>query len=166
MAEPLELREPRAGGAALEGADPASRGARAASTVEALVEGPMQQRLMWFQWRWRWCILTRQELRVYVDHEASVIHPDRPLERYSAGALEVAQDLHCHSTLVCTDAISGERLLLLRPGPHAHLEELVASRLWQHAFRAVRMRCRSGPKGAGRAACPPFGGAPRVAVLN
>jgi len=146
-AEQPELRELRAGGAMFEGADLAGRGARAASTAEALVEGPMQQRFMWFLWRWRWCLLTRQELRIYADRRASIIHPDRPLERYSAGALDVTQDLHCHSTLVCMDAVSGEPLLLLRPGPHAHLEELVASRLWQHAFSAARMRYRSGQRG-------------------
>lgn len=106
---------------------------------EVLIEGSLQQRvLLWF-WRSRWCVLDRQEFRIYRDEEASLIMPESPLERYSAHLIGVAPDAHTPSVLLVRSAGSarGELILHLRTGMGLRWEEQAASALWCWAFSSV-----------------------------
>mmetsp|Transcript_110861 Transcript_110861/g.357703 ORF Transcript_110861/g.357703 Transcript_110861/m.357703 type:complete len:418 (+) Transcript_110861:79-1332(+) len=118
---------------------------------EVLVEGPLQQRVLFFLWRWRWCVLTCQELRIYVDEEASLLTPERPIERHPASKISAAPDLHFPSVLVCTDQGSGEPFTYLRTGPGLRWEEVAAASLWLRAFASSSRRergSRPAPRGA------------------
>jgi len=101
---------------------------------EVLIEGPLQQRLLLVFWRWRWCVLDRRELRVYRDEEASLLLPEKPLERHSVVTLSVGPDLHFPSVLICANARTGEPVMFLRAGPGLRWEEVAASTLWLSAF--------------------------------
>lgn len=102
--------------------------------AEVLIEGPLQQRLLLVFWRWRWCVLDRRELRVYRDEEASLLLPEKPLERHSVVTLSVGPDLHFPSVLICANARTGEPVMFLRAGPGLRWEEVAASTLWLSAF--------------------------------
>lgn len=105
---------------------------------EVLVEGPLQQRALLFFWRWRWCVLTCEELRIYVDEESSLLMPERPVERHPASKLSAAPDLHFPTVLVCTSPNgTGEPLMYLRTGPGLRWEELAAASLWLRAFASL-----------------------------
>mmetsp|Transcript_92985 Transcript_92985/g.240245 ORF Transcript_92985/g.240245 Transcript_92985/m.240245 type:complete len:339 (-) Transcript_92985:325-1341(-) len=108
--------------------------------TEVLIEGPLQQRALLVFWRWRWCVLDRHELRVYPNEEASLLMPEKPLERHSVGALNVAPDLHLPSVLVVAGAAGGDPLLFLRTGPGLRWEELASSTLWLRAFASASKR--------------------------
>jgi len=124
---------------------------------EVLVEGPLQQRVLFFLWRWRWCVLTCQELRIYVDEEASLLTPERPIERHPASKISAAPDLHFPSVLVCTDQGSGEPFTYLRTGPGLRWEEVAAASLWLRAFASSSRRergSRPAPRGASTVSAP------------
>mmetsp|Transcript_82813 Transcript_82813/g.208553 ORF Transcript_82813/g.208553 Transcript_82813/m.208553 type:complete len:398 (+) Transcript_82813:88-1281(+) len=105
---------------------------------EVLVEGPMQQRALLFFWRWRWCVLTHEDLRIYMDEQSSLLMPERPLERHPASKLGAAPDLHFPTVLVCTSLHgTGEPLMYLRTGPGLRWEELAAASLWLRAFASL-----------------------------
>jgi len=105
-----------------------------ADDVEVLVEGPLQQRAFLVFWRWRWCVLDRQELRIYSNEEASLMNPFQPLERIKVGTFCVAPDLHFASMLLCSRVPTGDTFMFLRTGPGIRWEEVVASSLWLRAF--------------------------------
>lgn len=121
-----------------------------ADESEVLVEGPLQERRLLFLWSWRYCVLDRQELRVYANEEASLMVPDKPLERYSAATLRVKPDLHFPSVLICRCAPTGETVTQLRTGPGLRWEELAASTLWLGAFASAAPRRPSQPDDADR----------------
>lgn len=104
---------------------------------EVLIEGPLQQRAFLVLWRQRWCVLHRQEFRVYRDEEASLLAPEKPLEQHLVANICVASDLHFPSLLVCQNVTTGEPLLFLRTGPGLRWEEVAASSLWLRAFAAA-----------------------------
>jgi len=105
---------------------------------EVLLEGPLQQRALLFFWRWRWCVLSHEELRIYVDEEASLLMPERPVERHPARKLSAAPDLHFPTVLVCANMDgTGEPLMYLRTGPGVRWEELAAASLWLRAFASL-----------------------------
>mmetsp|Transcript_27816 Transcript_27816/g.58869 ORF Transcript_27816/g.58869 Transcript_27816/m.58869 type:complete len:266 (-) Transcript_27816:42-839(-) len=108
---------------------------------EVLVEGQLQQRWLKFLWRWRWCVLDRRELRIYGNEEASLLMPEKPLERYSVASLSVGSDLHFPSILIGVSVIGGEPLITLRTGPGLRWEELAASILWLRAFESAARQC-------------------------
>lgn len=104
---------------------------------EVLVEGPLQQQFLHFFWRPRWCVLDRQELRLYQNEQAALEMPNKPLESHSVSTLNVAQDLHVPSVLLCTDVSDEELSMSLRTGPGSRWEEQVASILWLRAFASA-----------------------------
>jgi len=108
-----------------------------ADESEVLVEGPLQERRLLFLWSWRYCVLDRQELRVYANEEASLMVPNKPLERYRAATLRVKPDLHFPSVLICRFTPTGETVTQLRTGPGLRWEELAASTLWLGAFASA-----------------------------
>lgn len=137
------------------GAESTPRGTRDVEDCEILIEGPLQQRALLFFWRWRWCVLDREELRVYVDENASLLMPERPIERHPVAKLaklRAASDLHFPSMIVCKNIDSGEPLMYLRTGPGVRWEELASASLWLRAFTSaahgavVRL---PGPPGSG-----------------
>lgn len=103
--------------------------------TEVLCEGPLEQRSFFLFWTQRWCIIDRREFRIYAHEEASLLAPERPLERYSVLNISMAPDLHAQSVLVVV-GISGEPLVFLRTGAGLRREELVSSSLWLAAFAA------------------------------
>lgn len=104
---------------------------------EVLVEGPLQERHLLLFWRWRWCVLDRQELRVYWDEEASLLTPERPVARHKVLSLTVAPDLHFPSVLICANTDTSEQVMFLRAGPGTRWEEVAATTLWLRAFAAA-----------------------------
>lgn len=116
---------------------------------EVLIEGPLQQRHLLLFWRWRWCVLDRRELRVYANEQASLLMPEKPLERRSVAAFTVGPDMNFPSVLVCTDTRTGEPLSFLRAGPGLRWEEVASSTLWLGAFAAAG-RAASRQRGSSR----------------
>jgi len=114
-----------------------SGGGAESDDCEVLIEGPLQQRHLLVFWRWRWCVLDRRELRVYWNEEASLLMPEKPLERRSVASLTVGPDLNFPSVLICADSRTREPLSFLRAGPGLRWEEVAASTLWLGAFAAV-----------------------------
>mmetsp|Transcript_71256 Transcript_71256/g.159532 ORF Transcript_71256/g.159532 Transcript_71256/m.159532 type:complete len:344 (+) Transcript_71256:43-1074(+) len=104
---------------------------------EVLIEGPLQQRHLLVFWRWRWCVLDRRELRIYRNEEASLLMPEKPLERRIVASMTVGPDLNFPSVLICADSRTGEPMSFLRAGPGLRWEEVAASTLWLGAFTAV-----------------------------
>jgi len=115
---------------------------------EVLIEGPLQQRHLLVFWRWRWCVLDRQELRIYWNEEASLLMPEKPIERRSVVNLDVGPDLHFPSVLICADSRTGEPLSFLRAGPGLRWEEVAASTLWLRAFAAAGRWAASRQRGS------------------
>mmetsp|Transcript_70834 Transcript_70834/g.125061 ORF Transcript_70834/g.125061 Transcript_70834/m.125061 type:complete len:351 (-) Transcript_70834:155-1207(-) len=111
---------------------------------EVLVEGPLQERFLGMFWRWRWCVLDHQHLKIYRDEEASLLMPEKPLEVYCVADLYVASDLHQPALLACTSSSSGDPVLFLRTGHGQRWEDFAAASLWLRAFASA-----SGPAIAG-----------------
>jgi len=119
------------------GRPPAVAASSESDDSEVLVEGPLQERHLLLFWRWRWCVLDRQELRVYWDEEASLLTPERPAARHKVLSLTVAPDLHFPSVLICVNTDTGEQVMFLRAGPGTRWEEVAATTLWLRAFAAA-----------------------------
>jgi hypothetical protein len=146
----LELRTASSSRAAnCAGASEGGQTPRQEDEAEVLIEGPLQQRSMLFFWRWRWCVLDRRELRVYQNEQVSLLQPEKPLERHSARALNVAPDLHWPSVLVLSGAAGGDDdpLLFLRTGPGVQWEEVAATMLWLRAFASASRSCAAAHAG-------------------
>lgn len=103
---------------------------------EVLCEGPLEQRSFVIFWSPRWCVMNKREFLIYTDEEASLLAPEKPLERYNVLKMSMAPELHAQSVLVVAD-LAGEPFAFLRTGPGQRREELVSSALWLAAFAAA-----------------------------
>eukprot|EP00419_Tripos_fusus_P007923 CAMPEP_0172679286 /NCGR_PEP_ID=MMETSP1074-20121228/15961_1 /TAXON_ID=2916 /ORGANISM="Ceratium fusus, Strain PA161109" /LENGTH=336 /DNA_ID=CAMNT_0013497437 /DNA_START=20 /DNA_END=1031 /DNA_ORIENTATION=- len=133
---------------ALVGKQPVVAASSEPDDSEVLVEGPLQERHLLLFWRWRWCVLDRQELRVYWDEEASLLTPERPAARHKVLSLTVAPDLHFPSVLICANADTGEQVMFLRAGPGTRWEEVAATTLWLRAFAAASRSAAARQRGS------------------
>merc|ERR1712029_142089 len=109
---------------------------------EVLIEGPLEQRVLFFFWRPRWCVLDQAELRIYRDERAATLSSE-PLESLNVSSFNVAKDAHNPSVLtfsdVCDDSgANGDAFLFLRTGPGGRWEEFAASSLWQRVLHSAR----------------------------
>mmetsp|Transcript_76801 Transcript_76801/g.178143 ORF Transcript_76801/g.178143 Transcript_76801/m.178143 type:complete len:307 (-) Transcript_76801:228-1148(-) len=133
---------PGTAGSAPSSSTTASAAASEAEESEVVIEGPLQQRHLLVFWRWRWYVLDRKELRMYWNEEASLLMPEKPLERRNIASLAVTPDLHFPSVLICADSKTGEPLSFLRAGPGLRWEEVAASTLWLRAFTTACRQTR------------------------
>lgn len=105
-----------------------------ANDETVLIEGPMQQRGFMSWWRWRWCVLQADELRIYRNLEASILQHDRPQQRFDIETLRAATDLHHQTVLVFERSFSADSgtpiSLSLRTGSGQRWEEIAAASLW------------------------------------
>jgi len=105
-----------------------------ADAREILVQGPLQEHRLLFFWQWRWCVLSKEELRIYGSEDAFATTPERPLQRLDVRQFHVALDLDSPSVLVCLTASTGALTMLLRSGPGVLWEEVAAAKLWLRMF--------------------------------
>lgn len=66
---------------------------------EVLCEGPLEQRSFVIFWSPRWCVMNKREFLIYTDEEASLLAPEKPLERYNVLKMSMAPELHAQSVL-------------------------------------------------------------------
>lgn len=104
---------------------------------EVVIEGPLERRVFGFLWRPRWCVLTRSELRLYANEDASLWRAGAPLEQHKVASLELAADASAPSAFQCLCVPSRELAAVLRTGPGTRWEELTARSLWLRTFSAV-----------------------------
>lgn len=96
-----------------------------------LIEGFMQQQGFLGFWRWRWCVLDQEELRLYRSERAAEREPGRPLQRLATAAFQVCiYDSRPTTLLLCSDALDEKPLMYLRAGLGKRWEEIAAARLW------------------------------------
>jgi hypothetical protein len=108
------------------------------SEGEVLIEGPLQERSLFFFWPERWCVLDEHELRIYRDEEECIMAPDSPIHRHRVDKIDLVLDFYQPSVINCVNVDTHELLTCLRTGPGSRWEEVAATSLWLAIFSRVR----------------------------
>lgn len=111
---------------------------------EVIMEGPLQVRRLGVLWPWRWCVLYKDELRIYEDDAID----GAPLQALRLGEVMVAAKRESDGTdtqvFELSDPTDGRSLVTLCAGSGDRWEEFAAARLWLLALRGGILSARRG----------------------
>lgn len=104
------------------------------------MSGPLQRRFLGFAWRWRWCVLDTEQLRIYWNEAHCLADPGEPLETYQVGSVVACPESGSDGAtnmFRCVLRESSSTAVVLRGGDGEVWEEIAATHLWVDLLNAA-----------------------------